>query len=129
MSISPHDSKGREILSKICSVPRVGHTQIAAELEVATNSVRQWMLGVCKPGPDNRLKLQEVYGIPSETWDEPLPQDINPDDIDSLVTGVFPEETVHQRVARLSDEQVMRLRCLGFSQQQIASVVTILGVR
>jgi len=52
---------------------------IATALGVSQQAVSSWVNGGAKPSYQRRLRLQELYGVPLESWDEKPSESTGPE--------------------------------------------------
>lgn len=108
----------------MCHAPRLSQADVARDLGIAVNSVRQWMTGICRPSQILRDRIEGKYGIPGALWDETIPPSV--DQIGEEKPN-RPAEEIAELVSSLDSDKVMNLRALGLLDEQIAEVVTIIN--
>ncbi len=66
------DTRGRTLLRKFLD-GKDGHTQswLAKLLRIGQPSVSLWMRGLSRPEDHHRRALQQIAGIPAESWQTP----------------------------------------------------------
>ena len=60
---------GSELLRAL-TTPQAKQVEVAQRLGVSQQAVSAWMSGVSRPSYERKRKLQELYGIPVDSWDE-----------------------------------------------------------
>lgn len=64
-------TKGAVVLRGIVAPPRVNQAEVAEACAVTQQAVSGWISGRAKPTADRMRVLQDLYGIPMESWTEP----------------------------------------------------------
>ncbi len=59
---------GRTQLQQLVT-PEATREQLATALDVTPQAVARWLDGSAKPTYTKRLRLQELYSIPMDSWD------------------------------------------------------------
>lgn len=111
------ESRGRQVLIAMCNFPHISQADVARDVDIAVNSVRQWIVGLCKPSDDARKKLTFHYGIPENLWDEP--------EDENVLSFNYSQEEIENKLSTLSEEQIINFRHLGMTSNMIAAIVDI----
>ncbi len=107
----------------MCHAPRLSQADVARDLGIAVNSVRQWMTGICKPSPLIRERIKDKYGIPEALWDVEIP----PGSGQTENKTPMAKAKIDALTGTLEEEQIMRLRSIGLVDEQIAEIVEIIN--
>lgn len=65
-------TRGRRLLLALLQITTA--REVAARCRVSPTSLSFWSSGYNTPGPTNRAKLRDLYGIPPDSWDCPVSQ-------------------------------------------------------
>lgn len=66
-------NQGSELLRALTR-PQARQDEVAQQLGISQQAVSAWMSGRTKPSYEKKLKLQELFGIPVDSWDSKVPE-------------------------------------------------------